>query len=83
MAECENCKKLQAQLDAASGILEHNMRVANQTTRRMMEERNEIIRNLRKRYSAIEIAAQVGLTRQRVHQILNEAPDSADEGHSE
>lgn len=76
MAECENCKRLQEQLDAAHGILEHNMRVANGTTRRAMNERNEIIRNLRKRYSAIQIAEQVGLTRQRVHQILNEAPES-------
>lgn len=77
MAECENCKLLRAQLAAADGILSHNMSVANGTARRVMEERDKIIRNLRKQYSAIEIAHQVGLTRQRVHQILNESPDSA------
>lgn len=77
MAECTNCKRLQAQLDAAQGILEHNMALANRTSRHAMNERNKIIHNMRKRYSAVEIAEQVGLTRQRIHQILNEASDSA------
>lgn len=63
-----------ARAEAAEGILNHNMALANATTRKVMEERNAIIRKLRERYSAIEIAEQVGLTRQRVHQILNEAP---------
>lgn len=77
MTECENCKLLQAQLAAADEILSYNLRMANDTTRRARKERDKIIRNLRKQYSAIEIAKQVGLTRQRVHQILNESPDSA------
>lgn len=61
----------------AEEVLGHNMALANATTRRTMEERNSIIRKLREKYSAIEIADMVGLTRQRVHQILNEAPLSA------
>jgi hypothetical protein len=68
-----------ARAEAAEGILNHNMALANATTRKVMEERNAIIRKLRERYSAIEIAEQVGLTRQRVHQILNEAPITPEE----
>jgi hypothetical protein len=60
--------------EEAERILQDNMALANRTTRRTMDERNGIIRKLRERYSAIEIADMVGLTRQRVHQILNEAP---------
>jgi hypothetical protein len=60
--------------ETAEGILNHNMALANATTRRAMEERNGIIRKMRERYSAMEIADMAGLTRQRVHQILNEAP---------
>lgn len=82
VAECAHCKTLQAQLDAAYGILEHNMGIANKVARNMMNERNQIIRSLRKKFSAIEIAEQVGLTRQRVHQILSEVDaDSAEESH--
>jgi hypothetical protein len=60
--------------EEAERILSDNMALANKTTRRAMDERNGIIRKLRERYSAIEIADMAGLTRQRVHQILNEAP---------
>lgn len=60
--------------EEAERILADNMALANRTTRRAMDERNAIIQELRKRYSAAEIADMVGLTRQRVHQILNEAP---------
>jgi hypothetical protein len=60
--------------EEAERILQDNMALANRTTRRTMDERNGIIRKLRERYSAIEIADMVGLTRQRVHQILNEEP---------
>lgn len=63
--------------EEAEGILSYNMALANATTRRAMNERNDIIRKLRERHSAAEIADMVGLTRQRVHQILNE---SAEEG---
>jgi hypothetical protein len=58
----------------AEAILRHNMALANATTRRAQAERNAIIRTMREKYSAIEIANMAGLTRQRVHQILNEAP---------
>lgn len=63
--------------EEAERILSDNMALANRTTRRAMDERNAIIRKLRERYSAIEVANMVGLTRQRVHQILNEAPVEA------
>ena len=63
-----------ARAERAEEVLGHNMALANATTRRTMDERNAIIRKLREKYSAIEIADMVGLTRQRVHQILNEAP---------
>ncbi len=76
MTKCKRCQELQTQLDAAHGILTHNMGVANRNARALQRERDKIIRNLRKRFSAIEIAAQVGLTRQRVHQILNEQQPS-------
>lgn len=62
-----------ARAETAEGILGHNMALANATTRRTMTERDGIVRKLREKYSAIEIADMVGLTRQRVHQILNEA----------
>lgn len=46
----------------------HRWMVANKTLR----ERDDMIHALRARYSAVEIAEMVKLTRQRVHQILNE-----------
>lgn len=70
---------LQHRAAEAEHILTDNMALANRTTRRAMNERNEIIKKLRERYSAIEIADMAGLTRQRVHQILNEAPDESPE----
>ena len=74
---CKNCEKLQAQLDQAYEVLSHNMKVANNNTKRVRAERDQIIRKLREKHSCIEIAEQFGLTRQRVHQILNEAPVEA------
>jgi hypothetical protein len=70
----ECCAHWKARAEESEAILAHNMALANATTRRTMNERNSIIRTLRQRHSAIEIADMVGLTRQRVHQILNEAP---------
>ena len=71
---CAEVQRLQARVEESDAILRHNMALANATTRRSMDERNGIIRKLRERYSAMEIADMAGLTRQRVHQILNEAP---------
>lgn len=67
-------QELQRQLKEAREIMDHNLALANRTSRNVMNERNAIIRKMRETYSAIEIADMVGLTRQRVHQILNEAP---------
>jgi DNA-directed RNA polymerase sigma subunit (sigma70/sigma32) len=75
--KCQNCEKLQAQLDQAYDVLSHNMKIANNNTKRVRAERDLIIRKLREKHSCIEIAEQFGLTRQRVHQILNEAPVEA------
>jgi hypothetical protein len=61
--------------DDAIACLEHNMGVANRAARTFQRERDQVIRKLRERHSCIEIAEQFGLTRQRVHQILNEAPE--------
>jgi hypothetical protein len=70
--------------DAAIAALEHNMAVANKAARSFKRERDQVIRKLRERYSCIQIAEQFGLTRQRVHQILNEPQldGSADNGTS-
>lgn len=72
--KCANCEKLQAQLNEAYAILSHNMKIANGNAKRARTERDHIIRKLREKHSCIEIAEQFGLTRQRVHQILNEPP---------
>lgn len=72
--QCHECARWKARAEEAEGILSHNMALANATTRRAMNERNDIIRKLRERHSAAEIADMAGLTRQRVYQILNEAP---------
>lgn len=75
---CEDAAReivtLQKRAVEAEGILSHNMALANATARGAMDERNSIIRKMRELYTAIEIAEMAGLTRQRVHQILNEAP---------
>lgn len=60
---------------AARDALEHNLGIANGTARKAQAERDDMIRTLRKSYSAIQIAEMVGLTRQRVHQILNESSE--------
>lgn len=60
---------------AAQDALEYNLGIANRTNRSIQAERDGMIRTLRASYSAIEIAKMVGLTRQRVHQILNEPTD--------
>jgi hypothetical protein len=67
--------------ETAEGILSHNMALANANTRHAKDERNTIIRKMRERYSAAEIADMAGLTRQRVHQILNEAPLPVEDAH--
>lgn len=58
--------------DGGLDMVYGNLALANRTARHAMEERDSMICNLRKTYSAIEIADMVGLTRQRIHQILKE-----------
>lgn len=58
----------------AAGVLRDNLALANKNARAFQRERNAIIQEMRAKYSPREIANMVGLTRQRVHQILNEAP---------
>jgi len=67
-------EQMRRERDHAIAALEHNMAVANKAARSFQRERDQIIRKLRERHSCIEIAQQFGLTRQRVHQILNEEP---------
>lgn len=66
-------ERMRWERDNAIAVLEHNMGVANKAARSFQRERDQIIRKLREKHSCIEIAEQFGLTRQRVHQILNEA----------
>jgi len=68
----ESAEQAEANARAARDALEYNLGIANHTTREAQAERNSIIRRLRSHYSAIQVAGMVGLTRQRVHQILNE-----------
>lgn len=75
MTVCPECARWKARAEEAEKILSHNMALANATTRRTMKERDEIIRTLREKHSASEIAQMAGLTRQRVYQILNEADE--------
>ena len=67
-------RQAEAELERAGIVLRDNMALANSQAREHRTERDNIIKELRKRYSAIEIADMAGLTRQRVHQILKEPP---------
>ena len=67
-------RQAEAELERAGIVLRDNMALANSQAREHRTERDSIIKELRKRYSAIEIADMAGLTRQRVHQILKEPP---------
>lgn len=66
-------ERMRRERDDAIAVMEHNMGIANKAARSFQRERDQVIRKLRERHSCIEIAEQFGLTRQRVHQILNEA----------
>jgi len=68
----DKIEELRAALARAEEVLGDNLALANKNARAFQAERDSIIREMRKKYSAVEIADMVGLTRQRVHQILNE-----------
>lgn len=67
-------ERMRYERDDAIATLRESMALANRTTRSFKNERDQIIRKLREEFSCIQIAEKFGLTRQRVHQILNEAP---------
>jgi len=69
----KDIEHIERERNAAWAALNHNLAIANKTSRHAMRERNEMVRTLRTTYSAAEIAVMVGVTRQRVHQILNES----------
>ena len=69
----KDIEHMERERNAAQAALNHNLAIANKTSRHAMRERNEMVRTLRTTYSAAEIALMVGVTRQRVHQILNES----------
>ena len=66
--------ELRGERDRAHKVMNDNLALANAINRDGQQERNTMIKTLRAKYSAIEIADMVGLTRQRIHQILNEPP---------
>lgn len=68
----QRAERAESDAKAARDALEYNLGIANTNARAFQAERDSMIRALRREYSAIEIALMVGLTRQRVHQILNE-----------